>query len=134
MAVVDLAARKTLWRRPLGTAAEQGPFGIKSHLPLPMGMFVEAGSLVTAGGLIFNGGVRDRTFRGIDLLTGEELWRDRLPASAQATPMSYVSPQTGVQYVVLPIPGRDAPAVPSHEAEDAPVEGGGYLIAYRLAP
>ena len=72
MAVVDLASQKMLWRRPLGTAAEQGPFGIKSRLRLPMGMFISAGSIVTGGGLIFNGGVFDSTMRAIDLYTGED--------------------------------------------------------------
>ena len=130
--VVDLASRKVLWRRPLGTAAQQGPLGIKSRLPLPMGMFYEAGSLVTGGGLIFNGGVKDRTFRGIDLYTGEELWSDALPASAQATPMSYVSPKTGEQYVVLTVPGRDAANLPKSGPNTQAVAGGGYVIAYRV--
>ncbi len=135
MAVVDLASQKILWRRPLGTAADQGPFGIKSRLPLPMGMFVSAGSMVTGGGLIFNAGVFDSTMRAIDLFTGKEVWSDSLPASSQATPMSYVSPNTGRQYVLVVVPGGGAPltmeGADREEIDDTDVEGG-YVIAYRL--
>jgi quinate dehydrogenase (quinone) len=136
MAVVDLTTQQTLWRRPLGTAAEQGPLGIKTGLPLPMGMFYQAGSAVTGGGLIFNGGVLDSTMRAIDILTGEELWTDKLPASAQATPMSYVSPATGHQYVLITVPdGIRAPLARENAARKALDKNaeGGYVIAYRVA-
>jgi glucose dehydrogenase len=137
MAVVDLTTQQTLWRRPLGTAAEQGPLGIKTGLPLPMGMFYQAGSAVTAGGLIFNGGVLDSTMRAIDVLTGKELWTDKLPASAQATPMSYVSPATGTQYVLITVPeGVGTPLARENAVREALEENveGGYVIAYRVAP
>ena len=137
MAVVDLASQRVLWRRPLGTAAEQGPLGIPSKLPLPMGMFYQAGSIVTAGGLIFNGGVLDSTMRAIDVLTGEEVWTDALPASAQATPMTYISPKTGHQYVVITVPeGVGAPLAQENaqsEAQSNENVEGGYVIAYRLS-
>jgi len=135
MAVVDLASQKVLWRRPLGTAEEQGPFGIKSRLRLPMGMFISAGSIVTGGGLIFNAGVFDSTMRAIDLYTGEEVWSDSLTASSQATPMTYVSPKTGRQYVLVVVPDGGAPlameGADREEIDDTDVEGG-YVIAYRL--
>ncbi|MEE8305339.1 MAG: PQQ-binding-like beta-propeller repeat protein, partial [Candidatus Tectomicrobia bacterium] len=135
MAVVELASQKILWRRPLGTAAEQGIFGIKSRLPLPMGMFYQAGSIVTGGGLIFNAGVLDSTMRAIDLFTGEEVWSDSLPTSSQATPMSYVSPKTGRQYVLVAVPEGGTPlageTAEREEFIDTDVEGG-YVIAYRL--
>lgn len=137
MAVVDLTTQQTVWRRPVGTAAEQGPLGIKTGLPLPMGMFYQAGSVVTGGGVIFNGGVLDSTMRAIDLFTGDELWTDKLPASAQATPMSYVSPATGTQYVVITVPdGVSAPLArenAARTAQDDKDAEGGYVIAYRLA-
>ena len=136
MAVVDLAAQQIVWRRPLGTAKEQGPLGIKTGLPLPMGMFYQAGSMVTAGGLIFNGGVLDSTMRAIDVMTGEELWQDALPVSAQATPMSYVSPKTGHQYVVITVPdgsGRPLQRENAAANKDSGADvAGGYVIAYRL--
>jgi glucose dehydrogenase len=135
MGVVDLASQKMIWRKPLGTAAEQGPLGIKTGLPLPMGMFYQAGSIVTAGGVIFNGGVLDSTMRAIDVRSGEQLWQDNLPNSAQATPMSYLSPASGRQYVVIAVPeGGGAPLQRENakRGEAVAPSDGGYVIAYAL--
>ncbi len=135
LAVVDLASQEILWRRPFGTAKEQGPLGIPSRLPLPMGMFYNAGSAVTGGGLIFNAGVVDSTLRAVDVFTGEELWTDSLPGSSMATPMSYVSPATGKQYVIVTVPdgggglSLEAAVDDGEEEEDVP---GGYVMAYSL--
>jgi quinate dehydrogenase (quinone) len=46
-------------------------------------------------------GTYDDYLRAIDDATGKELWTGRLPVGAQATPMTYVSPRTGRQYVVI---------------------------------
>ena len=135
IAVVDLAAREILWRRPLGTAREQGPLGIASRLPLPMGMFYTAGSAVTGGGLIFIGGVLDSTMRAIDVLNGQEVWTDRLPGTSTATPMSYVSPATGKQYVIVTVPdggGGLQLETSVNEVEEEEAVPGGYIIAYAL--
>lgn len=135
MAVIDLASQEILWRRPLGTARGQGPLGIPSGLPLPMGMFYNAGSIVTGGKLIFIGGVQDSTMRAINLMNGEEVWTDRLPATSTATPMTYVSPETGKQYVLVTVPDGggilqlETSTNASEEEEDVP---GGYIIAYSL--
>lgn len=136
LAVVDLASQEILWRRPLGTGKEQGPLGIPSRMPMQMGMFYNAGSAVTGGGLIFNGGVVDSTFRAIDVYTGEEVWTDTLPGSSTATPMSYVSPATGKQYVIVTVPDGVSglsleTAVDDGEDDDTEVPGG-YVMAYSL--
>jgi len=135
MAVIDLASQEIVWRRPLGTARGQGPLGIPSRLPLPMGMFYNAGSIVTGGELIFIGGVQDAKMRAINLLNGREVWTDDLPATSTATPMTYVSPETGKQYVLVTVPdggGMLRTESGSNETaieEDVP---GGYIIAYSL--
>ena len=135
MAVVDMSTQKVLWRRSVGTSKDMGPLGIPSMLPLPMGMFYQAGSMVSAGGLIFNAGILDSTLRAIDVLTGKELWSDDLPGSSEATPMSYVSPVTGYQYLIVTVPHggpilwRRASGGDSPTDESSP---GGYVIAYRL--
>ena len=134
LAVVDLANQETLWRRGLGTARDQGPLGIPSNLPLPMGMFYNAGSIVTGGGLIFIGGVVDSTMRAIDIYTGEEVWTDPLVGSSTGTPMSYVSESTGKQYVIVTIPS-DGGGLQLETAIDESCEAessGGYVIAYAL--
>ena len=134
LAVVDLANQETLWRRGLGTARDQGPLGIPSNLPLPMGMFYNAGSIVTGGGLIFIGGVVDSTMRAIDIYTGEEVWTDPLVGSSTGTPMSYVSQSTGKQYVIVTIPsdGGGLQLETANGASNTGESNGGYVIAYAL--
>lgn len=136
LAVVDLASREVLWRRPLGTAKDMGPLGIAPRIPLPMGMFYNlAGSVATGGGLIFNGNVTDSTMRAIDIFTGEEVWTDTLPGSSTATSMSYVSPTSGRQYVLVTVPDGggglqlESAADTATDDEAAP---GGWVIAYAL--
>lgn len=138
IAAIDLKSRQTLWRRPLGTANEMGPLGQKLRLRIPMGVPYSAGTIVTKGGLIFVGGTMDRHMRALDIKTGAELWSDFMPNTAQATPMSYVSPRSGRQFVVItvPAPGREEE---SHVAEPKANqsaaqanESGGWVIAYAL--
>ena len=134
MAVVDLANQEVLWQRGLGTAKDQGPLGIPSRLPLPMGMYYNAGSMVSGGGLIFMGGVVDSTMRAINVFNGEEVWTDALPGSSNATPMSYVSPETGKQYVIVTVPGGGGGLSLESQVDnlDESRAPGGYVIAYAL--
>lgn len=85
------------------------------------------------------GGVLDGYLRAIDVNTGEELWKDSLTSASEATPMSYVSPKTGKQYVLVTVPGQRGPSrEASHEVGDdaasdiAPTIQGGKVIAYAL--
>ena len=86
--------------------------------------------------MIFNAGVVDSTARAINVFTGEEVWTDSLPGSSTATPMSYVSPKTGKQYVIVTVAdGGGAlqlenavddlldPPEPPAVAPNAPVQG-----------
>lgn len=57
--------------------------------------------MVTAGGLVFIGATDDSRFRAFDKDTGKELWTVRVPASAHATPMTFVSKKNKKQYVVV---------------------------------
>lgn len=100
MQAIDLKSGKLLWRHPIGTAEDNGPKGIPSHLPIPMGVPNIGGTIVTAGGVVFNGSTLDQYLRAYDLRTGQELWKARLPAGGQATPMTYVG-KDGRQYVVI---------------------------------
>ncbi len=125
IAVVDLTTQQIVWRRGMGL--------------WNLGFPSTAGSFVTAGGLIFNGGVMDGQLRAIDVLTGEVVWQDALPGSSDATPMSYVSPKTGRQYVLVTVPGEGRPQQPGggHDASgegssEATAPAGGRVIAYAL--
>ena len=132
MAVIDLTTGNIVWRRGVGQAIVGG-WG----LPLEMGTPYQAGSIVTAGGLIFIGGVLDGRMRALDVMTGEEVWSEELVAPAGATPMSYVSPASGEQYVLVAVPDRTSRAVAANhgeqEEDDAqPAASGGYVIAWKL--
>jgi len=133
IAVVDLQTRQVLWNKRLGTTNESGPWGHKIGLRLPMGVPLAAGSIVTHGGLIFFGGGMDRYFRAFDLKTGDELWRDYLPSPAQATPMSYLSPKTKRQIVVLTVPGASRFGMAESDDKSPPDPLGGHIIAYALS-
>ena len=103
---IDLTTRALLWSRPIGSARDTGPFNIASGLPLEMGMPNFGGSIATASGLVFIGATHDKTFRAFDINNGRQLWQSRLPSGGQATPMTYRSPRSGRQFVVIAAGGH----------------------------
>ena len=103
---VDLKTRKLLWSRPFGTTQDSGPLGISLGLALPMGMQNFGGAMTTRSGLTFIGSVKERALRAFDTASGKELWKARLPASANANPMTYTSPTSGRQFVVVAAGGH----------------------------
>jgi quinoprotein glucose dehydrogenase len=94
IAGIDLANGKIVWRKTLGTTEELG-----AGPPVKLGTPNLGGPIITAGGLVFIAAALDNYLRAFDVETGEELWRGRLPAGAQATPMTYE--WQGRQYVVI---------------------------------
>jgi len=87
------------------------PLGsVRDLLPLPIpwkiGTPNSGGPLVTASGLVFIGAAMDDYLRAFDAETGEELWKGRLPAGGQATPMSYRVRPGGRQFVVISAGGH----------------------------
>ena len=61
--------------------------------------------MTTAGGLVFISAAGDSTLRAFDVETGKLLWGGDLPASAQATPMTYRT-HSGKQFVVIAAGGH----------------------------
>lgn len=104
LVAIDLTTGKTLWNRPLGTGRDSGPLGIATHVPLVMGVPSMGGTLTTRGGLVFVSGTLDRFVRAFDLKSGAEVWKARLPAGGQATPMTYTA--DGRQYLVVTAGGH----------------------------
>ena len=102
---IDLNSRKIAWQVPAGTAKMLGPLGIRLGMPLTPGMPTYAGTSATAGGLVFFAGTQDYYLRAYDAETGKEMWRYALPVGASATPMSYISPVDGRQYIVVSVGG-----------------------------
>ena len=101
LTAIDLVSKKVLWERPLGTTRDQAPVPV----PLALGVPNTGGALITAGNILFIGAAADDYLRAFSLETGDELWRARLPAGGQATPMTY-SGRNGRQYVVIAAGGH----------------------------
>jgi quinoprotein glucose dehydrogenase len=102
LTAVDLASGDVLWESTLGTTRDQAPFPIWLALGAPN----LGGSIVTAGGLVFIGATTDKFLRAFDARTGEEIWRERLPYTANATPMTYRLTRDGRQFVVVAAGGH----------------------------
>jgi len=100
MSAVDLRNKKLLWSVPMGTARDNGPFGLQFGLPFTMGMPNFGGSVTTAGGLVFIGATQEKVLRAYDIRSGDLVWKHRLPAGGMANPMTYISPESGRQFVV----------------------------------
>lgn len=101
LAAVDMADGTIKWQVPLGTGEDLVPFG---QYLLPRGAGSVGGPLATVSGVVFIGASADNYLRAFDSETGAELWKGRLPAGGQATPMTYV--WKGKQYVVIAAGGH----------------------------
>lgn len=101
MNAIDLHTKKLLWQVPLGTVKDTGPMGLKTHMPVPMGLPTLGGPTATASGVLFFAGTQDYYLRALNSLTGKELWKARLPAGAPAAPLVFRSPKNGKEYVVI---------------------------------
>ena len=121
LTAIDLKTQKVAWQVPLGTVGDSVLHGVKMTLPMPVGMPTIGGSLATQGGLVFFAATQDYYLRAFDSGNGQELWKARLPVGSQGTPMTYQSPKTGRQYVVISAGG----------ARQSP-DRGDYVIAYTL--
>ncbi|WP_242128729.1 membrane-bound PQQ-dependent dehydrogenase, glucose/quinate/shikimate family [Sphingobium sp. Sx8-8] len=122
LAAVDIRSGKLVWSQPFGTAREAGPLGLRSKLPFTIGTPNNGGSLVTGSGLLFIGATQDSAFRAIEAGTGKLLWQANLGAGGQATPVTYISPKSGRQFVAIAAGGN-------------PILGsvlGDYVVAYTL--
>jgi len=89
LVALDLNAGKIRWEAPLGSLAPG----------LPSGSVNLGGPVITASGLVFAAAAKDPYLRAFDVETGTELWKAELPASAQATPMTFRA--GGKQYIVI---------------------------------
>jgi glucose dehydrogenase len=96
LTAIDLDKGEFRWRSVLGVVDDLLARGVA-----PTGTSNLGGSIVTAGGLVLIGATNDSRFRAFDKDSGKELWMTRLPASAHATPMTFVGRKSGKQYIVI---------------------------------
>ncbi len=115
---IDLATGDIRWQVQYGTTRDVAPLPIAWELGVPS----VGGQLVTASGLVFLGAASDDFLRAFDVKSGRELWKARLPAGGQATPMSYRARDGGRQFLVIAAGGHGR----------AGTTLGDFLIAYAL--
>ncbi|MEJ5031756.1 membrane-bound PQQ-dependent dehydrogenase, glucose/quinate/shikimate family [Comamonas sp. MYb69] len=121
LSAIDMKTQQVVWQVPVGTVQDTGPMGIKMRMPMPVGLPTLGGSLSTQGGLVFFAGTQDYYLRAWNTANGQEIWKSRLPVGSQGGPMTYQSPKTGKQYVLISAGG----------ARQSP-DRGDYVIAYAL--
>jgi quinoprotein glucose dehydrogenase len=120
LTAIDMTAGKIRWQVPLGSMQD---FGGAHKQQIPPGSISLGGPIVTAGGVVFIAGTTDSYIRAFDVETGKELWKAQLPASANATPMTYRLRSNGKQYLVIAAGGH--PKLTEEKLSDA-------LVAFTL--
>ncbi|MCH8895556.1 MAG: pyrroloquinoline quinone-dependent dehydrogenase [Proteobacteria bacterium] len=114
---IDARTGELRWEIPLGTMRDL------VILPSPTAWgSPNLGGAIIAGGLVFIAATMDRRIRAFDLASGELAWEDELPASAQATPMTYRTREGGRQFLVI--------AAGGHALMHSTL--GDYVVAYAL--
>lgn len=127
---VDLRRNRISWQVPLGSTEGRRPWFAPGRT---FGVPNMGGPIATAGNLIFVAAAADSYLRAFDSETGRELWKYRLPAGGQATPMTYRAGPDQRQYLVIAAGGHAkldtargdfviAFALPASQPETAPVE------------
>lgn len=102
------------WQVPLGQ--------FSTKMPAKWGSISLGGPIATGGGLVFIASTLYPALYAFDAVTGEQLWRGELPASARATPMTFQGTD-GKQYVVVSAGGFGIPDL-------SPI--GDYVVAFSL--
>jgi quinoprotein glucose dehydrogenase len=100
LVAIDMHSGKKIWEVPLGYMMDLSKYPqAKSWGSLNFG-----GSIVTKGGIVFVAAAIDNHLRAFNKRSGELLKEFDLPASAQATPMTYFF--KGKQFLVIAAGGH----------------------------
>jgi quinoprotein glucose dehydrogenase len=105
---IDLNTGEYVWKMPVGndsTFVKKGGrsgSGPESQLT---GLTGSPGPMVTAGGLVFIAGGKDRKLSAFDKDSGQLLWEIVLPGPGSSTPCTYM--RDGKQYIALSVAGNE---------------------------
>jgi len=116
---IDLHSNRIAWQVPLGSTEGIMPWFLPAR---DFGMPNMGGPIATAGDLVFVGAATDGYLRAFDIETGRELWKHKLPAGGQATPMTYRAGRLQRQYLVISAGGHGPLGTPR----------GDYVMAFAL--
>ena len=94
LTAIEAASGQVAWQRPLGIT-EGLPPGRENT-----GRAGRAAAIVTGSGLLFIASTDDNRLRALDIMTGQELWAERMEDRGNANPMTYLAPD-GRQYVAV---------------------------------
>ncbi len=108
MSAIDLKNAKIVWQVPHGEFKKLTARGVPRT-----GTYIRGGCVATSGGVIFNGGTLDSTFRAYEAKTGKVLWEFYLGGGAFATPSTYTV--DGRQFVAVPVSDDLNPEEPAQE-------------------
>ncbi|MGA1801053.1 glucose/quinate/shikimate family membrane-bound PQQ-dependent dehydrogenase [Rhizobium sp. HT1-10] len=117
VAGVDLKTGKTVYKHKNGTTRDMTPLPLAFNVGVP-GI---GGPMITKGGVVFMGAAVDDFLRAYDLTTGKVLWKGRLPAGGQSTPMTYTAGDNK-QFVLIVAGGHGSIGT----------KPGDYVMAYTL--
>ncbi|MBV1880389.1 MAG: PQQ-binding-like beta-propeller repeat protein [Pseudomonadales bacterium] len=113
LVALDMSKGTILWETPLLTEAAKGENDNRQQMTL-------GGAISTSAGVTFIAATPDQKFRAFETATGKLLWEYKLPATGNATPMTYEV--NGKQYVIIAAGGSD---LVGSEPSD-------HLMAFRL--
>ena len=119
LTAIDMEKGTINWQVPLGTIEDLAPAIVPN---IEYGVQNLGGPIITASGLIFIGAAADDYIRAYDLENGIELWKGRLPAGGQATPMTFYLESNAKQYLVIAAGGHGRLGTTA----------GDYVVAYAL--
>ena len=98
LSAIDLNTGEYVWKVPVGNDSV-----LSQKNGQPTGLTGSPGPIVTAGGLVFIAGGKDRKLSAFDKDNGRLLWEVILPAMGSSTPATYM--WEGRQYIALSVAG-----------------------------